>query len=75
MQFTTKKATLTDGSGAFDVCVADAQEWPAPSERTADATSGALNDVLEAFQLCGSDKQVAELRAAIDAAITRVLKC
>ena len=64
--FKTAKQTLSDQSEVFDV-VAQVEGgeayllWNAPSERSATQCAMTLNDVMDAFARCGSDREVITL--------------
>lgn len=73
MEFSTMECQLSDNSVVFDVRVSDSQTWPAPTEHTAEITAQVLNEVLEGFQLCGSERQVNALSAALRVALAKTL--
>lgn len=66
VEFSVDSAELSDESKVFDVVLIDQDGdrqplFNAPSERTARLTADALNDVLKAFMLCGSDYEALKL--------------
>lgn len=77
IEFRVQKEILTDKSEVFDLWVdgdsCGCTAWNAPSECSADTSATVLNEVLEGFTLCGSDRDVKRLAAEIRAAIAKVL--
>jgi hypothetical protein len=71
IKFAVDSAELSDKSKVFDVVLIDQDGdrqplFDMPSDRTAFATAEALNQVVQAFMRCGSDRAALELAARIN---------